>query len=356
MSVNNAFGTLKYEWTYNGIILSGAINRTIFDLPKGTYHAKVTDANQCVYESDVVITSPAPIKPQLQIPPDGQISCPGFSDGKLQSIPINGYGSYRYKWDHNSSVTTSLVQNLSKGSYNIIVTDDYGCSASDNIMITDPSEMKFHFFKADYNGFDVSCFGRSDGEVRVKIENGQGREEAFKFLWSNNAKTRDIKSLTEGVYSVSVTDEKGCVADSTVTVKGPPLLKSTIGHVYNFNGYDLRCYGDSNGEVNVKVKGGTGVYAYQWSNGSTLSNTSGLVSGYYSVKVIDSNGCENSSQVKVTEPERVSIDLDFVNPVSCFGSADGVVIVRGQGGVVPYTFSDDYNVWQLSEEFSCLRR
>jgi ELWxxDGT repeat protein len=50
--------------------------------------------------------------------------------------------------------------------------------------------------------------------------------------------------------------------------------------------------GAQTGEIQAIVQGGTEPFSYQWSNGATTQNISGVSSGYYEVKVTDATGCE----------------------------------------------------------------
>ncbi len=64
----------------------------------------------------------------------------------------------------------------------------------------------------------------------------------------------------------------------------------------------VSCYGGSDGLVDLSVSGGSGIYTYLWSNGSTTEDLTGLSSGNYSVTVIDSWGCTNTTSVTIVEP------------------------------------------------------
>ncbi len=62
------------------------------------------------------------------------------------------------------------------------------------------------------------------------------------------------------------------------------------------NGFEISCFGGTDGSISVTMTGGTGNYTYNWStnNGSGLvqgqEDQSGLSKGDYSLTVTDSNG------------------------------------------------------------------
>jgi len=85
-----------------------------------------------------------------------------------------------------------------------------------------------------------TCAGAADGSATVDVSFAEG---SIDYLWNTGATSSSISGLSRGVYTVTVTDSKGCTASSTVT----------LDHDYNI-GVDINsissidCFGDSNGE------------------------------------------------------------------------------------------------------------
>ncbi|MES2702551.1 MAG: Ig-like domain-containing protein, partial [Bacteroidota bacterium] len=67
----------------------------------------------------------------------------------------------------------------------------------------------------------------------------------------------------------------------------------------------------------LSVSGGTTSYTYNWSNGATTQNLSGLSAGSYSVTVTDANGCSATASATVTQPAILTITG---SPVVCVGA------------------------------------
>ena len=57
--------------------------------------------------------------------------------------------------------------------------------------------------------------------------------------------------------------------------------------------------GYSNGEITVIPIGGTGPYAYNWTNGANTQSINGLTAISYSVTVTDANSCVANGTFKV---------------------------------------------------------
>lgn len=129
------------------------------------------------------------------------------------------------------------------------------------------------------------------GSMDVAITGGLA---PYTYLWSTppGGTTQSISGLTPGTYSVTVTDENGCVATASATITSPPPLSSTT------NSMGVIC--GMPGSASVTVSNGTPAYTYLWSNGETTSAITGLSSGSYSVTVTDAKGCTKIDTFTIT--------------------------------------------------------
>ena len=109
----------------------------------------------------------------------------------------------------------------------------------------------------------------------------------------------------------------------------------------NFGGVtDASCYGGSDGAIDLTVSGGTPGYTYQWSNGFTTEDISGLAAGTYTLNVTDNNGCARTDSVVVGEAPNI-ITGTAITDVSCNGLSDGMIDMNVSGATPGYTYSWD---------------
>jgi len=119
------------------------------------------------------------------------------------------------------------------------------------------------------------------------------------FSWSNGGDTDIIKVNVEGTYSVEFTNKYGCIATSSQEVIEHASPIANAGS--NITLY----YGYAPTETDTlfgSADGGTAPYNYYWSNGK---ETQAIIirpteTQYYTLTVIDSNGCMGIDVVTVT--------------------------------------------------------
>lgn len=139
---------------------------------------------------------------------------------------------------------------------------------------------------------DVSCPGGNDGTAQVSVTGGVS---PYSYLWSNGETTAQITGLAAGNYSVTVTGANNCTATGSITVGQPASID------LSFNVTNTSGPGAQDGAIDLTVTGGTPTYTYQWSNGQTTQDISGLAAGTYSVTVTDNNGCTATGSATVSE-------------------------------------------------------
>lgn len=344
--------------------------RKFTGLKAGSYSLVIVDVNGCIVTKTMDLKEPAPITvPFLQTDKSDysgfNVSCRGYSNGWVVARPTGGNGSYSYLWSAASgipltvSTTTSLLDSVPAGTYNVLITDLLGCTKGVSVTLTEPNGMQLVgsvlSTNADGNK-NISCNGGNDGSIKLTISGGTG---VYNALWagpsSYSANTKDIFNLKAGTYTATVTDNNNCLLrilpGSTLpqfTLTEPPALVITnTTSKSNDGAYEINCNKGTTGWINVNVTGGgIGAYQYDWtsSDGSGIvngqQNQSGLTAGTYHLKVIDSNGCPATKDITLTQPQPFvtqisSADITCQSP----GFNNGSINLTVTGGVLPYNYA-----------------
>ena len=81
-------------------------------------------------------------------------------------------------------------------------------------------------------------------------------------------------------------------------------------------------------------------YNYSW-NGNSFNTEDliGISAGSYSVEVTDSNSCIGTFGIIITEPSLLETNVLNVTDASCYGTQDGAIDIRVDGGTAPFTAS-----------------
>ena len=178
---------------------------------------------------------------------------------------------------------------------------------------------------------NVSCNGGSNGTATVVASGGVG---GYTYSWAPSGGTNATATgLSVGVYTVTITDSRGCTGTVSTTITQPPAITATTSQT------NVSCNGGSNGTATVVASGGAGGYTYSWApSGGTNATATGLSVGVYTVTVTDANSCFTTKSVTITQPTAVS-GTTVVTNVACNGASNGAINLTPTGGTAPYTFN-----------------
>lgn len=140
---------------------------------------------------------------------------------------------------------------------------------------------------------DLSSCTSGDGQISISATGSSALQ--YSIDGTNFQDSEVFGSLSAGEYQVTVKDNLGCTATSTVNVGA---AESTIT-VTNIAASDAGCE-QSNGSISVTATG-QGELTFSLNGGSAqTSNTfSGLTAGNYQVSVSDGSGCSTIQSAKV---------------------------------------------------------
>ena len=311
---NQQFGNTNFSWND----LNSQNTATATNLPAGNYSVTVSDSI-CTTQIPLIITEPANLNATLSV---SAVSCFGYSNGGINLTAVGGVGPYSFIWSEGN--TTEDLSGAAIGIYTVTLTDANGCSVSNSETITEPSLLQSSIISNN-----VACFGSSDGAVNLTPSGGTF---PFSFSWSNGATTEDLASLSAGPYSITVTDNNGCISTASLTLTEPAAINPNAVQT------NISCFGSSDGAVNLTPSGGIFPFSFSWSNGASTEDLASLSAGSYNVTVTDNNGCISTVSLTLIEPAAINPN-DVRTNISCFGSTDGAVNLTPSGGTLPYSFS-----------------
>jgi gliding motility-associated-like protein len=341
LALVTASGSGPYNILWTGPDGFSSSESILDDIRFGRYNLTVKDSNNCVAEGSIRLSNPDPIAVNFAA---DQISCFGGSDGRIRiTTVLEGAGPpYSFHWTGPDDFvfgdnTTQIQNNLIAGQYKVVITDGKGCKYSstqydplNTLLLSEPDPLSAHIEITD-----ASCGINQDGTARGIVIGGtapysymwQGPEG---FVFENNT-TQEVENLPGGIYTMQVTDSKGCVAVSQAEVGTLAPFTVTPVLVTDYNGFGVSCFGASDATVELEILGDYPPFNFQWSNGSTTRNIENISAGEYYVYVVDAANCPSEATIIIEQPEELKIDY-IVEDVSCFGFADGRVIISAQGG------------------------
>lgn len=267
-------GTAPYSFLWS----NGATTETVMNLSPNIFHTViVTDANGCIQEETIEVTSISPVFVNYTSVPS---SC-SSSTGSAELFVSGGTSPYTYKW-FGSASRTNIANGLAVGLYSFIVTDANGCERTGTVQIQPNSQLNLSISKTN-----AVCPVNSGSMTAIVT----GNAPPFVYSWSNGSSTQSITNLPAGGYTCTITDANNCkVTKSDFIAVESPL-------VVNFSTVNASCIYTANGSITANARGGSAPYTYLWSNGANTATITGLTTGRYYVSITDAAGCKRTNYV-----------------------------------------------------------
>ncbi|MBI3135657.1 MAG: T9SS type A sorting domain-containing protein [Bacteroidetes bacterium] len=276
-------GTISYS--LDGITFQSS--NSISGLTAGEYDLTILDAVGCYGYSSFVIEQPTEIKAYVS---HLDVTCNGADNGVIYASASGGTPTYMYSLNNITFGASGTFTSLGGGLHTVYVQDAQGCQVEKNVYLAEPTAIVLNATVSD-----VSCAGGDNGVIDLSVTGGIA---PYSYQWITAEVihyTEDVFNLGEGTYSVTVMDANGCTENASYTVNAPSNPVVVNGAVTDASGASA-----NDGSIDVTVTGGTPPYFYDWSNGSTSGDISGLAPGAYTVEVTDGAGCSVSSTFTVT--------------------------------------------------------
>ncbi|MBN8703229.1 MAG: gliding motility-associated C-terminal domain-containing protein [Bacteroidetes bacterium] len=320
IDVTPSGGTTNYTYAWS----NGATTQDLSGVAATTYSLLVTDANACTKTiTGISVTQPSAITLTLT---NTHVSCFGLSDGTSTVAASGGNNSsYSYSWSTGSATNTAT--GLLNGTvYTVSVTDGNSCLKTATTSVTQPALLVNNITTTS-----VTCFGTSNGTATSGSVGGNG---GYTYLWNDAVTTANRTGLdTNTVYTVTLTDSKGCKAINSFSLTGPTEI------IFSHSISPSTCVSPDGTASIFNVSGGMGGYTYSWSpTGQTTATATGLTAANYNATVKDLNNCPVTKTVTVTNTSGFSISIATTS-VTCNGYSDGMVNVVETGGNSPYIYA-----------------
>lgn len=255
-----------------------------------TYTVTLTDAFGCTGTDVVTITVGTPMVVNVNVTP---ANCFAACNGTGSVTATGSFGGYAFNWSTGSAA--SVINSLCAATYTVTVTDMFGCTGTNTITVTEPTQITL-------TGSTVtSNCNQPDGSATVVAAGGMG---GYTYLWSPGGQTTaTATNLTPGLYCVTVTDLNGCFDSICLTVPNAPGVTTTITST------PVTCNALCDGTATVTPSLGILPYTYLWMpGGQTTPSATGLCPGTYTCTITDGSGCTATASATITQPNIIIID------------------------------------------------
>ncbi|MDO8365661.1 MAG: gliding motility-associated C-terminal domain-containing protein [Saprospiraceae bacterium] len=264
------------------------------------------------------------------------VNCNGGNTGSLTIDNGTGPTPTGYSWAGPGTfmATSQNIAGLAAGTYTVTVTYAGGNTVVSTNTITQPPVLdETHIVNT------VSCFNGSNGAINLTPTGGTA---PYTFAWAHGSNAEDPAGLPVGVYTVTITDAKGCsMVEANIIVSGFVAISLLTPAVVT----PVTCAGLSTGGIEINPTGGAGNYTYDWSHNGPQTpdtdpkNLTGMPAGAYTVTVTDGNGCTMSfPAITITAPQPLVIGQVTKTDVKCFGTPTGTATAQTTGGTGTYSY------------------
>ncbi|MBO3117806.1 T9SS type B sorting domain-containing protein [Winogradskyella sp. DF17] len=366
---NGGWGSYEYELTGN-ITIPYSSNNVFEGLSAGNYTLNLRDAEGCIASTSITLEEPLPID-ALFNPSTTVLDCFGDQNASITVTNVTGGQGLNYTYTLNTvspvvsssgPQTSNIFNNLGQGTYNITITDGFGCSfTSLDIVINEPSPIESNLIASS----NPSCTVQAS--LTLSTTGGTGpytyaSDSSFSTILGTFANSTSF-DVGPGTYSYYVRDNNGCITtvSNEITVEEIPDLIINLDSVNP----TINCAGDNTGSIIASAQGGLGSYVYTLQDGlgNTLTaaqNSPGIFTeltvGDYIVVVESADCTTTSSPISITEPSAPLDASIAISDVTCTGTEDGFAEITASGGtgIIKYAISPQLNQFFESNLFENL--
>ncbi|NLA24293.1 MAG: T9SS type A sorting domain-containing protein [Bacteroidales bacterium] len=284
----------EYLWS------DGSEAASLIITEEGTYSVTVTQGT-CEAMAEVeVIAAENPEDFEF----DGEVfACEG-SQVSLES-PVDAAA---YLWSTGEETKTIIVE--TSGTYTLTIFNEAGCMASNDVVVS-----FIDYLIVDLGDDIYACPGDT-----IEIDAVIGVE----WLWSDNSEESTLLVNEPGTYSVTITDEYGCVGADDIEVFYREAPAIDLGEDVTF------CSGNSLELVGPDASG------YEWNTGDTVQSITVTTTGEYILTITDEFGCVNSDAMFLNVLQSPLVELGSDKTIT----EDQTIIFGAYPGYESYVWFD----------------
>ncbi len=320
------------------------------DVPDGTYEIYVRDGGGCEIIKPLVI-DPA-VAPTIAFDPASDLCYDDTNSASLTISITDGVAPYTYSINGGAQQPVSgnpfTISGLIPGTYNIAVTDAYGCVSN---TLTQTIEQQL--VASAVLTKDLDCTVSPDAVITVSVNGGYTPYASYEVSTDGGVTfgapvafagaSFTYNTASDGTYLFQITDAQGCTTTTQATVN--PISNPSITSLVQLQ--DILCNGDPGAtiQVNIDPAFGTAPFTISVVNTTTSTNygsqTSGLPAGTYEVTVTDAKSCTDTEIIVINEPDAIvysttKVDITCNNPG---GTSFGEITIENlSGGTAGYTY------------------
>lgn len=294
-------GDYSFNWE------DGISAQTRDDLCIGTYIVTITDDNNCELEQTIIIEEPTILTARIDSANVINLDCSGEDNGVIVVSAEGGCGNYSYAWTDNVS-TTERADQLGVGLYEIIVTDDCGCTTMVEYNMESTEELTALplDFEPPLCVGDQVCIGIDPSSVT----GGTNANYTYSINLGNRLPIDSCLMVNPGVYNLRVFDSPTCFIELVVNVPEPSSFSVDLGEDMVVD------IGGDPQEVIGVLSGGQPDFTFDWFSESEFSCVDIECSiievlpttfSTYELIVTDQNGCTTRDQINIDVETRRNV-------------------------------------------------
>ena len=235
------------------------------------------------------------------------------------SITVSSDSAIQYQWYLDGVAilgqtdSTFNVVPYVPGEYQVRAIFPSGlCTVSESVTlgINDLEVLNF-----DFTTTDPLCIGEESGVITPSVSSPN---LPYTYNWSTGSQDSILTNLGTGNYTLTITDSAGCFGVFSESIIDPDPLSANLLTTAPV------CIDEATGSIEIVPADPNDNYTYIWSDGSTQATLSNVGAGDYSVTVTNSNGCTNTFNTSLSNPQGLQFNITS-NPILCFNGTSGSI-------------------------------